>query len=77
MIPSANLNEFPIEALNTLLNALGTYQVDLENKIKIQEKYQIYMGLNYRDELDNIHLLVTQAINAKVEVRTRERMESN
>lgn len=71
------LTDFCSGELNTLLNALAGHAIDLKNKIEIQKKYDIDLGIDYEGELSTTELWVVQVLNAKVQVRIRETVQSN
>lgn len=73
---SPSLNDFSRLELETLLSALASYSVDLKNKIELCDDYDLPREV-FADELERVNLIVVQTINAKVEVVTRERIQSN
>lgn len=70
------LTDFDISTLNTLLTALGSYQVDLQNSIEIADKYNLSHDA-HSQELERVHLLVTQTIAAKAKLIAEEIVNSN
>lgn len=70
------LTDFSSQELGTLITALASYQVDLQNKIDLCERYEIdHPG--HTEELERVHLLVTQALSAKAKVMTNEIIANN